>query len=420
MCMCMCMYMCICVFMCLCVSRDDAMQIVRETWVLVVSPVSFRRVGVEQLHQEKQTIRGIGNMLFSTLFSNWKRCKIQGFLRWLSLEQENSTWTNFGVQNWRSLCVFCVVRLCVVFCVSCWCAMCVCVGVGVGVSRWFSLSTLLSVCVFKTPTVCTFKRPLLCTGTTPKCVTTCGRGACTRGDVLDGHTEVCQRATPHTGHTPQTPHALPHTQHHTQHHTDTETERDRERIQRKRDGQDKDTTRWKRREDKTNFLIFFWYFFWRFFFFSPKKEVAKLAPGVCSRNSEQARGEPKKPTNSVVVAKTLDVSQAREEVTPLNLQTKGRYPQIVLGIARNSLLRRVGKEDIPMLCRMSGSKDGICSQERLRFAKAWYKVEVFSKHVNISSGHRTDTFSRRLSHLFENVTTKKGRSLWTAAHIFTW
>ena len=37
----------------------------------------------------------------------------------------------------------------------------------------------------------------------------------------------------------------------------------------------------------------------------------------------------------------------------LNLKMKGRYPQIVVGIERNSFLRRVEKEDIQMRCRMS-------------------------------------------------------------------
>ena len=74
------------------------------------------------------------------------------------------------------------------------------------------------------------------------------------------------------------------------------------------------------------------------------------------RHSEQAGGETKKPTNSVVVAKTLDVTQASEEVTPFNLKKKGRFPQVVLGIARNSLLRIVEKEDIQMRFRTSGSK----------------------------------------------------------------
>ena len=39
-------------------------------------------------------------------------------------------------------------------------------------------------------TVCTFKNASVCTGTTPACVTTCGRGAGTHGDVLNLHTEV--------------------------------------------------------------------------------------------------------------------------------------------------------------------------------------------------------------------------------------
>ena len=197
------------------------------------------------------------------LFSNWKRCKIQGFFRWLSLEQENSTWTNFGVQNWRwhfAFSVLCVCALCSVSLVG---VQCVCVGVGVGVSRWFSLSTLLSVCVFKTPTVCTFIRPLLCTGTTPKCVTTCGRGACTRGDVLDGHTEVYQRATPHTGHTPQTPHALPHTTSHTTSHGDRQRETEKEDRERE---MDKRKTRRDGREEKTRLIFEFLLNFFGYFF----------------------------------------------------------------------------------------------------------------------------------------------------------
>ena len=246
-------------------------------------------------------------------------------------------------------CVLYLLLVCNV-CVWCWCWC---------VTLIFSFNASLRLCVQDAHRVYIQTSPL-CTGTTPACVTTCGRGDCTRGDVLNLHTEVYQRGTPHTGHTPQTPHALPHTTSHTTSHGDRQRETEKEDREREMD--EKDTTRWKRREDKTNFSFFLIFYF---FFSAPKKEVAKLAPGVCSRNSEQARGEPKKPTNSVVVAKTLDVSQAREEVTPLNLQTKCRYPQIVLGIARNSLLRRVGKEDIPMLCRMSGSKVvptlGICS-----------------------------------------------------------
>ena len=78
----------------------------------------------------------------------------------------------------------------------------------------------------------------------------------------------------------------------------------------------------------------------------------------------------------------------------LNLKMKGRYPQIVLGIQRKSLERRVGKEGIQMLSRMSGSKVvqtlGISTPESLGFAQAWYKVEFVSKRVTISSDHRTD------------------------------
>ena len=65
--------------------------------------------------------------------------------------------------------VVCVV-LCVVLC-------CVC-GVVCG-AAWHAEKT--SVCRFKTSP---------CTGTTRTCVTTCGRGAGTHGDVLNPHTEV--------------------------------------------------------------------------------------------------------------------------------------------------------------------------------------------------------------------------------------
>ena len=91
-------------------------------------------------------------------------------------------------------------------------------------------------------------------------------------------------------------------------------------------------------------------------FFSSKKGGCKIGIGCVFRHSEQAGGETKKPTNSVVVAKTLDVTQASEEVTPFNLKKKGRFPQVVVGIARNSLLRIVEKEDIQMRFRTSGSK----------------------------------------------------------------
>ena len=88
------------------------------------------------------------------------------------------------------------------------------------------------------------------------------------------------------------------------------------------------------------------------------------------------------------VAKTLDVTQARKEVTALNLKMKGRYPQIALGIPRNSFLCRVEKEYIQMRCHMSVTRK---SCRRWEFARknVWdlhrqdTKVEFVSKHVNI-------------------------------------
>ena len=81
-------------------------------------------------------------------------------------------------------------------------------------------------------------------------------------------------------------------------------------------------------------------------FFS-SKGGCKFGTSCVFKHSEQAGGEPKKPNNSVVVSKTLDVTQAREEVMSFNLKMKCRYPP------RNLFLRRVEKEDIQMRCRMS-------------------------------------------------------------------
>ena len=131
--------------------------------------------------------------------------------------------------------------LCCAFvrCVLCLLLVCnVCVGVGVGVSRWFSLSTLLSVCVFKTPTVCTFKRPFLCTCTTPKCVTTCGRGCLyTRRRFGWTHGGLSACHTTHRTHTTDT--TCTPTHNITHNITRRQRQRDRERRQRKRDGQEK-------------------------------------------------------------------------------------------------------------------------------------------------------------------------------------
>ena len=77
----------------------------------------------------------------------------------------------------------------------------------------------------------------VCTGTTPACVTTCGRGAGAHGDVLNLHTEdlsACQ-AAPHTipHHTTHntTQHTTHHNTTHTPHNTETETERQRKKTE---------------------------------------------------------------------------------------------------------------------------------------------------------------------------------------------
>ena len=81
------------------------------------------------------------------------------------------------------------------------------------------------------------------------CVTTCGRGAGTHGDVLNVHTGVF--SVPH--HTARTHHDHndTHTRHNNNHHNITRRKEDRERRQRKRDKTREDETRQEgKRRDK--------------------------------------------------------------------------------------------------------------------------------------------------------------------------
>ena len=85
----------------------------------------------------------------------------------------------------------------------------------------------------------------VCTGTTPACVTTCGRGACTHGGrfefthggFLDGHTT--HQTPPHTTHT--------HTTHKHRTHTTTHGDRQTDKVDRKREKRRR-KTRDKRRQ----------------------------------------------------------------------------------------------------------------------------------------------------------------------------
>ena len=54
-----------------------------------------------------------------------------------------------------------------------------------------------------------------------------------------------------------------------------------------------------------------------------KKEGCKLGNKRAFRHTEQAGGEPKKRKDSAVVAKTLGICQAGEEVTSLKSRAKG-------------------------------------------------------------------------------------------------
>ena len=88
----------------------------------------------------------------------------------------------------------------------------------------------------------------VCAGTTPASGNTCGRGPSTHGDVLNVHTGVFQRATPH--HT-QTPRPQRHTRHNNNHHSNTGTDRDRQgqrQRETEKEWQDK-TRREKTRQD---------------------------------------------------------------------------------------------------------------------------------------------------------------------------
>ena len=91
----------------------------------------------------------------------------------------------------------------------------------------------------------------VCTGTTPTCVTTCGRGAGSHGDVLNPHTgffSACH-TTHHTPHHNTTLHstAQHNTHHNTQQGTTTRGDRDRQR-QRERDRERRQRKK-ERRED---------------------------------------------------------------------------------------------------------------------------------------------------------------------------
>ena len=104
----------------------------------------------------KRTIGGIGNMLVS-IFSQTEKCvRYKGFFGEPLVSSDNSTWANFGKENWRWH--FACSVLCVVRCVCCWCAVCGCwcvgVGVGVGVSRWPFPPDTSPLCTFKTLLPC--------------------------------------------------------------------------------------------------------------------------------------------------------------------------------------------------------------------------------------------------------------------------
>ena len=89
-------------------------------------------------------------------------------------------------------------------------------------------------------------------GTTRTCVSTCGRGACTHGDVLNVRTGTFfQSVTPHT--TPHRTHHKHKTRDKTRRQSQRETDRDRERRQGKRKEKTEEERQKRRSEtrDKT-------------------------------------------------------------------------------------------------------------------------------------------------------------------------
>ena len=68
-------------------------------------------------------------------------------------------------------------------------------------------------------------------------------------------------------------------------------------------------------------------------FLSSKKGIAKKCAFECA---EKAVGEPKKRLNSVVVARTLDYTQAEDKITSLKFMAKGDLLHRRSAIAANS------------------------------------------------------------------------------------
>ena len=114
----LCMCACVCVCVCggdvcvVCVERETRGGVSGGGWVgvvfvvrytrisqLIPSAVSIRINGAQQIRQVKRMIGGLGNMLFSILFSNLKMCKIQGFLSVNLSEARDNLCANFGEQN---------------------------------------------------------------------------------------------------------------------------------------------------------------------------------------------------------------------------------------------------------------------------------------------------------------------------------
>ena len=172
---------------------------------LIPSAVSLRIAKTGELYQAQRIIGGIGNVLLSILFSNWKWVRSIGFFGELLNPRDNHTWANSGKQN----------------------------------RRWHRPALRVSV-----------RNVPVYAGTTRTCWKACARVAGIHGDVLSVHTEVF--SVPHnTAHT-HTPRPQRHTYNTTQKsHTTSHGERGKERETERERRQRKRERRRRKRRDKT-------------------------------------------------------------------------------------------------------------------------------------------------------------------------